>query len=162
MRNKIFPTYIIFCVSIQSLQQGLASALMAVSLCSIGLVGLPRSAIASTDSFLSDSLAQTLNCNGSSTQLELNRCGDLRAKAADKKINQVYRQVKAKYKGGENEKFLIDAQLNWIKYRDSVCIFETGRFKGGSIAPLVYSNCIERMTHQRTNELETYLKEGGF
>jgi uncharacterized protein YecT (DUF1311 family) len=162
MRNKIFPAHIVFCASIQSLQQGLVSALMAVSLCSIGLVGLPRSVIASTNSFLSDSLAQTPNCNGSSTQLELNRCGDLKAKAADKKLNQVYRQVKVKYKGDKNEKSLIDAQLNWIKYRDSVCIFEADRFKGGSIAPLVYSNCIERITNQRTNELETYLKEGGF
>ena len=37
--------------------------------------------------------AQNLNCQNARTQLEMNQCAGLRAKAADRKLNQVYQQL---------------------------------------------------------------------
>jgi uncharacterized protein YecT (DUF1311 family) len=138
-------------------------ALLSFALCSINLI-LVSTTTALAQPVTSKLLTQTQQpiCKNPQTQLDLNQCTDLRAKAVDKRLNQVYQQVRAKYKGSENENLLINAQLDWIKYRDSACSFSSSRFKGGSIAPLVYSNCIGRMAGQRTDELETYLKEGEF
>jgi uncharacterized protein YecT (DUF1311 family) len=138
-------------------------SLLSFALCSINLI-LVSTTTALTQPVTSKLLTQTQQpiCKNPQTQLDLNQCADLRAKAMDKRLNQVYQQVRAKYKGSENENLLINAQRDWIKYRDSACSFSSSRFKGGSIAPLVYSNCIGRMAGQRTDELETYLKEGEF
>lgn len=105
--------------------------------------------------------AQNLNCQKAQTQLELNQCADLSAKDADRKLNQVYQQLR-KNRGTELDTLLVKAQEDWIKYRDASCAFSRKRVAGGSIAPMVYSNCIERLTKQRTQELESYLKEGNF
>jgi uncharacterized protein YecT (DUF1311 family) len=101
------------------------------------------------------------NCNdtASLTQRDLNICADQKAKAADAKLNQVYRQLRAKYKSDPAvEDTLITAQLAWIKFRDENCAFAQKRFERGSIAPLIYSSCLERVTTDRTKELERYLK----
>ncbi|MEE3719906.1 lysozyme inhibitor LprI family protein [Tumidithrix elongata RA019] len=63
-----------------------------------------------------------------------------------------------KYRNTNNAERLVDAQLAWISFRDRNCKFASERFQGGSIAPMIYSNCIERLTKQRTDELERYFK----
>lgn len=106
-------------------------------------------------------VAQPLNCQKANTQLELNQCADLSAKAADRKLNQVYQQVRAKYRG-EQETLLLNAEEAWVKFRDASCAFSRSRFAGGSIAPMVYSNCLTNLTKQQTQELKSYLQEGNF
>jgi uncharacterized protein YecT (DUF1311 family) len=140
----------------------LAKVLVPFALCSISLSALSNTTAAIAKPLASELLAQQPICTNPQTQLDLNQCADLRAKAIDKRLHQVYQQVRAKYKGSENEKLLSNAQLDWINYRDSACTFSISRFKGGSIAPLVFSSCVEKMTKQRIDELETYLKEGEF
>jgi uncharacterized protein YecT (DUF1311 family) len=99
-------------------------------------------------------VAQPLNCQKANTQLELNQC-------ADRKLNQVYQQVRAKYRG-EQETLLLNAEEAWVKFRDASCAFSRNRFAGGSIAPMVYSNCLTNLTKQQTQELKSYLQEGNF
>ncbi len=53
---------------------------------------------------------------------------------------------------------LIAAQLAWIKFRDASCEFETSAYEGGSIAPAIYSACLEETTKQRTQQLREYLQ----
>lgn len=105
--------------------------------------------------------AQNLNCQKAQTQLELNQCADLSAKDADRKLNQVYQQLR-KNRGTELDTLLVEAQKSWLKYRDASCAFSRKGVAGGSIASMVYSNCIARLTKQRTQELEGYLKEDNF
>jgi uncharacterized protein YecT (DUF1311 family) len=112
--------------------------------------------------FANQDLAQTINCKDPKTQLEINQCAAQDAKAADRTLNQVYQQARRFYRDRPSlENQLIDAQLAWIKFRDTNCKFSTSRFEGGSIAPLVFSRCTERLTKQRTQELQDYTKEGG-
>jgi uncharacterized protein YecT (DUF1311 family) len=100
-------------------------ALLSFALCSINPILLSTTTTALAQPVTSKLLTQTQQpiCKNPQTQLDLNQCADLRAKAMDKRLNQVYQQVRAKYKGSENENLLINAQRDWIKYRDSACSF---------------------------------------
>lgn len=98
------------------------------------------------------------NCKNSQTQAEINACAKLSAEVADQKLNHLYQQLRAQIEDLQQKKLLRNAQLAWIKFRDVSCEFERSRFEGGSIAPSVYFNCIERVTKQRTEEIESYLR----
>ncbi|BCL35563.1 lysozyme inhibitor LprI family protein [Nostoc sp. MS1] len=102
-------------------------------------------------------VAQKLNCNLPQTQLEINRCSQLAYENADKKLNQAYKQLLPKLKRPRQQK-LIAAQQAWIKFRDTSCEFERSGYEGGSIAPSVYLNCLEKLTKQRTQQLQEYLQ----
>lgn len=86
----------------------------------------------------------------------MNDCAARLAETADQDLNDVYQTVRDKYKDTPQGDRLVDAQLAWIAFRDANCQFASSRFEGGSIAPLIYSNCVERMTKQRTAELKAY------
>ncbi|MBD2460012.1 DUF1311 domain-containing protein [Oscillatoria sp. FACHB-1407] len=105
-----------------------------------------------------DIVAQAADCTNPQTQLEINECAAKSAEVADEKLNEVYQQLKATLSPNQ-EKLLTDAQLAWIEFRDKNCEFARGRFEGGSIAPTVYSSCIERVTQQRTEELQGYAQD---
>jgi uncharacterized protein YecT (DUF1311 family) len=96
------------------------------------------------------------NCKTDQTQMAMNYCANQSFKAADAELNTVYRQVRNNYKGTAQESQLVDAQLAWIKFRDADCRFSADRFKGGSIAPLIYSSCQEGLTRQRIRSLRDY------
>ena len=81
------------------------------------------------------------------------------AEAADRKLNQVYQQVREKSRGTQLDKLLVGAEVGWIEYRDASYKFAASRHEGGLIAPTVYNICLEILTKQRTQELETYLQE---
>jgi uncharacterized protein YecT (DUF1311 family) len=98
------------------------------------------------------------DCKSPQTQLDINICSDRATKVADRKLNETYKRLQARYRNTSNSKNLVDAQLAWISFRDRNCKFAADRFSGGSIAPTIYSRCIERITVQRTDELERYVK----
>jgi uncharacterized protein YecT (DUF1311 family) len=99
-----------------------------------------------------------IDCKTAQTQMAMNYCAYQSFKAADAELNQVYRQLRNNYKGTAQERQLVDAQLVWIKFRDADCKFSADRFKGGSIAPLIYSSCQEGLTKQRIRSLKDYLE----
>jgi len=104
-------------------------------------------------------LSQPINCQNANTQLEMNSCANLSYKISDRNLNRVYKLVQERYRANAlMSESLIDAQLAWIKFRDTTCKFETNEYRGGSIAPLIYSTCLERITKERTAQLNQYLK----
>lgn len=106
-------------------------------------------------------LAETKpDCKNPMTQLDMTMCAGRAAEASDRKLNQVYRQVRANYKGTSQDDRLVTAQLAWIKFRDAECTVAAGRFEGGSMAPMVYAGCVDRLTQQRIQDLKRYLEEG--
>jgi len=100
-----------------------------------------------------------IDCNNAQTQSAMNFCAAEQAKTADRRLNQVYQQAIAKFKGTPNEKQLVTAQRAWMQFRDASCTFERDRFKGGSIAPLMYSSCLTELSQERTKALQRYLTE---
>ncbi|MBU7585439.1 MAG: lysozyme inhibitor LprI family protein [Nostoc sp. TH1S01] len=97
-------------------------------------------------------LSQKTNCNDPQTQSEINICSQLSYQDADKKLNQAYKKLLAKLSKSRQQK-LIAAQVAWIKFRDASCEFERSQYEGGSIAPAIYSGCLEEATKQRTQQL---------
>lgn len=106
--------------------------------------------------------AQEVNCAAPVTQLDMNLCADRAWKLADEDLNLAYgmarslmRQTDAALPEGDRgaEMALRDAQRAWITFRDAACKAEGYVWFGGSIRPLVVSQCLERMTRARTEEL---------
>ena len=108
------------------------------------------------------SSAQDVKCNPAGNTLEMRKCASERYAAADKKLNQVYQQNISKL-SGEYKSRLIKAQTTWITFRDTTCNFEAGYALGGTLEPLLYIGCLERVTSERTAYLQQYFSrsEGG-
>jgi uncharacterized protein YecT (DUF1311 family) len=99
-------------------------------------------------------------CRDPQSQAEMNMCAAKKFKAADAELNHVYGRL-ASLLGGNADSLarLKAAESSWIKYRDDNCDYEADFFEGGSMRPLVYSSCMERMTKARTSELRGQIKE---
>jgi uncharacterized protein YecT (DUF1311 family) len=107
-------------------------------------------------SIASPTLAQTINCDKAVNTIEINECAGRAAKAADRKLNQVYQQLRPKLSSKQRQR-LTQAQLEWIKFRDRTCEYEAGEWEGGTGANAAYSSCLARVTTQRTADLQRYL-----
>ncbi len=107
----------------------------------------------------SQQIAQSqVNCNNLSSNVEIKECIRLRYEAADQRLNQVYQQIIPTL-SSEERALLVEAQRGWIQLRDNNCEFEVYRSRGGTGHRGFLNECLERMTKQRTAELENYLQQ---
>lgn len=98
------------------------------------------------------------NISFAQTQSEMNVAANAKYKKADAELNRVYKQLMAIL--DKNEKLLlIQAEKDWIKYRDSHCKFDASQYEGGSIQPLIYSTCLEELTRKRIAEIKAGIKK---
>ena len=97
------------------------------------------------------------NLSFGQTQLEMNQTADLKFKKADAELNLVYNKL-IKILNKKEKQLLIKAEKDWIKFRDSHCDFEGSQYEGGSIYPLVYSNCLTELTCKRIAELKANIE----
>jgi uncharacterized protein YecT (DUF1311 family) len=133
--------------------------LTVLSIASLLAVGMATRGIASPTSAATNlQLAQRPNCNNPQTQSEMNICASIAYQNADRKLNQVYRQLLPKLSASRKQK-LISAQQAWIKFRDSSCEFERSAYEGGSLAPMIYGFCLANVTEQRAKDLRRYLED---
>jgi uncharacterized protein YecT (DUF1311 family) len=98
-----------------------------------------------------------INCANPGSNVEYKECAYRAYQASDKQLNRVYQTLLPKVKGTEKQK-LIEAQSLWIKFRDANCDFEVYQSRNGSGYSGFLSNCLERMTKNRTEELANYYK----
>ncbi|MEH2435249.1 MAG: lysozyme inhibitor LprI family protein [Nostoc sp.] len=128
------------------------------SMLTLSSLNTPTVTIAGTTPDLREMrLVQKLNCNNAQTQIAINECAKLSYQRADKRLNLAYQQLLPTLETSRKQK-LIAAQQAWLKFRDTNCEFERSRYEGGSIAPSIYSGCLENSTKLRTQELQEYLK----
>ncbi|WP_339384125.1 lysozyme inhibitor LprI family protein [Microcoleus sp. LEGE 07076] len=102
-------------------------------------------------------MAQQLNCDRPQGDVEVRACIRLRYELADERLNDVYKQLIGKL-SKEEKALLAEAQLGWIKVRDNTCEFEVYQNRGGTGHRGFLNECLERITKQRTGELEKYLQ----
>lgn len=101
-----------------------------------------------------------LFCGASSfaqTQLEMNETANANYKKADTQLNKVYKQLMVMLDKSEKP-LLIQAEKDWVKFRDSHCKFDASQYEGGSMKPLVYSSCLEELTKKRIAEIKASIK----
>lgn len=101
-------------------------------------------------------IAQTIDCSAANSTTEIKYCSLKKYQSADEKLNQVYQKIIGSI-SGEQQKILITAQQAWIKFRDRNCNFETYRSRSGTGYEIFRNGCLERLTEQRTADLEKYL-----
>ncbi|MDF5725755.1 MAG: lysozyme inhibitor LprI family protein [Rhizonema sp. PD37] len=101
-------------------------------------------------------IAQKVDCSKANNTVEIKYCSQQSYQAADKQLNQVYRQVISNL-NGEARQLLNTAQQAWIRFRDNNCDFEVYDNRGGTGYEIFRNGCLERVTKQRTKDLRAYL-----
>ncbi len=116
-------------------------------------------AIAIVDSATIDRLPVTAqnrpDCSAPMTQAEINFCANEEFAEVDAELNCVYNRVIGNLSETRRE-LLIDAQLDWIDYRDAQCELAGSAVAGGALQPLYISTCKTTLTEVRTAELSAY------
>ncbi|MCP1417927.1 uncharacterized protein YecT (DUF1311 family) [Pseudomonas laurylsulfativorans] len=104
-------------------------------------------------------LAFAVDCDNASDQATMNQCAAQQNAAADKELNALYQQITTRLKGNpDSKKLLLGAQRAWIAFRDGECKFSASGVEGGSVYPLIYSNCVTELTKARVETFKNYLK----
>jgi len=104
-------------------------------------------------------VAHAVDCDNATDQATMNQCAAQQNKAADKELNVLYQQITERLKASpDSKKLLVGAQRAWIGFRDAECRFSASGVEGGSVYPLIYSNCLTDLTKARVEAFKTYLK----
>lgn len=102
--------------------------------------------------------ALAADCANAMTQADMNICAGNAAKAADSELNRLYAQMQARLRNSPSGKAaLVSAQRSWIAFRDSECRFAASGVEGGSMMPMMASNCVEDLTRRRSADFKRYL-----
>ncbi len=105
------------------------------------------------------SAARADECDNAVDQGTMNRCAEDAWKKADAELNAVYRKLQSRNKDDERaSKHLTTAERAWVAFRDAECEYGAADNQGGSIFPLVYFGCLDKLTKARTNQLKRYLE----
>lgn len=109
--------------------------------------------------------AQEIDCAAPATQLEMTACAARGWQAADAELNRAYgvaidraRAMDAGLAPEQEpaEEMLREAQRAWIPFRDKACAAESLVARGGSMQPMLVYLCLERLTRQRSADLERF------
>ena len=84
----------------------------------------------------------------------INECTAAETDRWDKRLNASYKSLLATL-NPERKKALVDAEVAWLKFRDSNCdfIFDPN---GGTAAGMAANSCVLRMTAERALELDSF------
>jgi len=119
----------------------------------------PRLLLALTPFLFSPHAHAAVDCANASDQATMNQCAGQEFKSTDKELNVVYQQITGRLKDNpDRKKLLVGAQRAWIGFRDTECKFSASGVEGGSVYPLIYSNCLTAVTKARIEALKQYLK----
>lgn len=111
------------------------------------------------------------------SQRQMDNCAAFEYKQADAHLNNVYRKAlqymtddltRAQQRGDQRQiKYeetaiasLKEAERTWVSYRDIQCTAATQQYEGGSMAPMIYSQCLTTLTEHRTVDLKSIYEDG--
>ena len=109
-----------------------------------------------------------LDCDNAMTQTAMNMCSKQEFDRADAELNVVWEQVRAHARRADagfddddgqpgHWDTLLKAQRAWLTYRDEHCRLSSYDARGGSLQPLLASDCMTSLTEARTTELHGLL-----
>lgn len=97
-------------------------------------------------------------CDNPVTQSDMTYCADWQFKKDDAALNDVFGRLKENYAEIANAKTaLTKAQRAWVGFRDAECTLEAVGEEGGTAQPMIYSQCLSRLTQLRTEQLQKRL-----
>ncbi len=95
--------------------------------------------------------------DASLNNFQLQQCAALGFRDADAELNRTYQVALSASSGAAVEK-LKQAQRLWIAFRDAECEWEAARYEGGTLAPVVFGNCLGIITRDRSKQLRSALE----
>ncbi len=109
-------------------------------------------------------------CANATTPIDMNRCGQVAWQRADAAMTREWQASYAAMKARDAANSsrgggfgyaaaALASQRAWLKFRDTQCVLEAGRYAGGSMQPLARSNCLERLTKERAQQLRDLHRE---
>lgn len=109
-------------------------------------------------------------CADATTQADMNRCAQAAFRRADAAMTREWQSSYARMKANDAADMsrgggfgyaaaALASQRAWLKFRDTQCVLEGGRYAGGSMQPLVRTNCLERLTKERAQQLRDLRRE---
>ncbi len=103
-------------------------------------------------------IAQAVQCREDGSMVEMRKCAQDKYVKADKDLNQTYQRLMANLNNDSARKQrLITAQRSWIDFRDKSCNYEASEALGGSLEGLLLTQCLTRVTEQRTADFKQYI-----
>ena len=105
-------------------------------------------------------ISETLHPGAPLTQTDMNIESGKRATAATEEMHRAVATVAEKL-NNEDKALLAKSQDAWEEYRKVFCMLESNAAKGGTLAPLLYGNCSQRMAKARLQELQESLRWTG-
>lgn len=84
------------------------------------------------------------------TQSEMNTRAAHDLRDADKTLNEAWISAKSFADAIGQGDALLAAQRQWLAYRDAACAVQASPFAGGTLQPMALSNCLTRVTEDRT------------
>ncbi len=110
--------------------------------------------------------AGDIKCNPEGNQAELNQCSFDDYKAADKKLNDTWKKLMAKFKSDKTATAKLKAAQNaWIVFRDAeveaqfACDAKDAPC-WGSMEPMLTNEVMQELTEARTARLQKYIDDG--
>lgn len=110
--------------------------------------------------------AEEIKCNPDGNQMELNQCAWDDYQKADKKLNDTWKKLMAKFKTDKTATAKLKAaQKAWIAFRDAeveaMFACEPNEVPcWGSMEPMLRNGELQSMTEERTKRLQHYIDEG--
>ncbi|WP_295808304.1 lysozyme inhibitor LprI family protein [uncultured Nitratireductor sp.] len=103
-------------------------------------------------------LAQDACYDNADTQAAMDECANAAFEKSDKKLNDLYKQIEGRLQGdADTKKLLVQAQRDWVKFRDAECSFQTAQAAGGSVMPMLVAQCMDGLTQSRIDDFAGYL-----
>jgi uncharacterized protein YecT (DUF1311 family) len=112
-----------------------------------------------------------IDCDNQRYQVEMNLCALQAYQVADVALNTQWKLTVAEMRERDkhidrkydsqptHDATLLASQRAWLTYRDQQCLNESFAARGGSMAPMLHSGCMARLTKARTVELQALVEE---
>jgi uncharacterized protein YecT (DUF1311 family) len=104
------------------------------------------------------SSARAADCDNATDQMTMNECAHRAFQKSDAELNALYRDIERRSSDPQSQKLLIASERAWVAFRDAECTFSTASSVGGTIHPMAYSGCLERLTSARIGDFKRYLQ----
>jgi len=98
-------------------------------------------------------LAAALNCGAAATQIELDECSANAAQQAQTREKIAYLVAARRTNGNIH---LLRSEVLWLDARSSACDFDRSLVEGGSIEPMVTSQCYAAASVSRVRDISLF------
>jgi len=95
--------------------------------------------------------------DASLSNFEMQQCAAVAFREQDTALNRVYARAVASRSAKATED-LRKAERLWLQWREHQCLWESAKYEGGRLQPVMFADCLVDVTKARVQQLEDALK----